>query len=223
MERIRIRHLAFGLVALAGLALLPMAAKDADAGAARPPAAENLQADLPHMKVLPALLPNSKENTNAIAQNNGTAASTIAMDIYTPGACWSRASQVFTNVPVGGTRVFIQALNLGLAPGFRGVGVLSSDQPFDAVLARDIENNSTFAKSYSIHNAYAAGGNVVTLPTSRTTWRAPLTRASLSRTQATRSPASWSPTRSMAAAGSPTTGRGGAAAAPVTPSPSAAR
>ncbi|MGH2608550.1 MAG: hypothetical protein ACRDHF_05620, partial [Tepidiformaceae bacterium] len=27
-----------------------------------------------------------------------------------------------------------------------------------------IENNSTFAKSYSLHNAYATGGNVVTLP-----------------------------------------------------------
>ncbi len=165
MERMRFRPFALGLMALAGLALLPVASRDAQAGAAPAPPGETLEAGLPHMKVLPALLPNSKENTNAVAQNNGSAPSTIAMDIYTPaGVLVQGASQVFTSVPVGATRVFIQALNTGLAPGFRGVGVISSDQPFDAILARDIENNSTFAKSYSLHNAYATGGSLVTLP-----------------------------------------------------------
>jgi hypothetical protein len=120
----RFRPFALGLVALAGLALLPIASKDAGADAVRPPADETLDAGLPHMKVLPALLPNSKENTNAIAQNSGSAPSTIAMDIYTPaGVLVPQASQVYTNVPVGGTRVFIQALNTGLTPGFRGVGL----------------------------------------------------------------------------------------------------
>lgn len=114
---------------------------------------------------MPALLPNSKENTSVIAQNNGTAAATIAMDIYTPaGVIVPSASRVETNVPPGGTRTFAQAINTGLTPGFRGVGVLSSDQPINALLVRDIEQNGTGRKAYSIHNAYGTGGNLVTLP-----------------------------------------------------------
>jgi hypothetical protein len=164
MERIRIRPLALGLVALAGLAALPMlATRDADAGAVRAPAAESLQPDMPHMQIMPAVLP-GKENTNVIAQNDGSAASTIAMDIYTAGGVLvPSASQVYTNVPVGGTRVFTQAINTGLAPGFRGVGVVSSDQPFNALLVRGVDNTDGRASS-SIHNAYATGGSKISLP-----------------------------------------------------------
>jgi hypothetical protein len=124
-----------------------------------------VRSDLPYRSVAPALLPNSKENTSVIAQNNGTAAATIAMDVYTPaGVPIPGASRVETNVPPGGTRTFAQALNTGLSPGFRGVGVLSSDQPINALLVRDIEGNGTGQKSYSVHNAYGTGANTVTLP-----------------------------------------------------------
>jgi hypothetical protein len=152
---------------LGALLLIPFAAVDAHDAKAKAGLGHELvvsRPDLSYMQVLPSILPNSKENTSAIAQNNGSAPATIAMDIYTPGGVLiPGASQVFTNVPVGGTRVFAQAINGGLVPGFRGVGVLSSDQPINALLVRDIESNIG-QKSYSIHNAYPTGGNVVTLP-----------------------------------------------------------
>jgi hypothetical protein len=86
------------------------------------------------------------------------------MDIYTPaGVLIPAASQVYTNVPPGGTRVFTQAINTGLAPGFRGVGVLSSDQPINALLVRGVDA-ANGAGSSSIHNAYGAGANKVSLP-----------------------------------------------------------
>lgn len=162
MERIRIRRLALGL-ALGALTLIPVAS--ASAGSAPANSQElTVGRGFDHVAVLPALLPNSKENTSSIAQNNGTSPATIVMDIYTPqGVQIPSATVVFTNVPPGGTRVFAQALNTGLTPGFRGVGVISSDQPINALLVRDIESSS-FAKSYSIHNAYPTGGTKVTLP-----------------------------------------------------------
>jgi hypothetical protein len=43
------------------------------------------------------------------------------------------------------------------------VGVLSSDQPINALLVRDIESTS-YVKSYSIHNSFPNGGNVISLP-----------------------------------------------------------
>lgn len=162
MERMRIRRLALATV-LGALTLIP--ATVASAGSV-PGDRQELTSGrgFDHVAVLPALLPNSKENTSSIAQNNGTAAATIVMDIYTPqGVQIPSATVVFPNVPPGGTRVFAQALNTGLTPGFRGVGVISSDQPINALLVRDIESN-TFAKSYSIHNAYPTGGNKITLP-----------------------------------------------------------
>ncbi len=162
MERTRIRRLALGLV-LGALTVIPVAS--ANAGST-PGNGQELAVGrgYDHVAVLPALLPNSKENTSSIAQNNGTANATIVMDIYTPqGVQIPSATVVFTNVPPGGTRVFAQALNTGLTPGFRGVGVISSDQPINALLVRDIESN-TYAKSYSIHNAYPTGGTTVTLP-----------------------------------------------------------
>ncbi len=162
MERIRIRRLALATV-LGALTLIPAAAANASSA---PGNRQDLETGrgFDHVAVLPSLLPNSKENTSSIAQNNGTAPATIVMDIYTPqGVQIPSATVVFTNVPAGGTRVFAQALNTGLTPGFRGVGVISSDQPINALLVRDIES-STYAKSYSIHNAYPTGGTKVTLP-----------------------------------------------------------
>jgi hypothetical protein len=157
MERIRFRPLVLALV-LATMALAPLAAVDVQAIVGRETATE-----LP-FQVNAALLPNSKENTSVIAQNNGSAASTIAMDVYTPGGVLiPTASKIFSNVPPGGTRVFPQAINDGLSPGFRGVGIISSDQPVNALLVRDIES-SAGVKSYSIHNSYATGGNTVSLP-----------------------------------------------------------
>ena len=162
MERIHIRRVVLATV-LGALTLIPFASASAGSNAG------NSQELVPgrgfdHVAVLPALLPNSKENTSSIAQNNGNAPATIVMDIYTPqGVQIPSATVVFANVPAGGTRVFAQALNTGLTPGFRGVGVTSSDQPINALLVRDIESN-TFAKSYSIHNAYPTGGTKVTLP-----------------------------------------------------------
>lgn len=163
MERVRFRPAALALV-LGALAVSVFVATDAGAkGGLRE--SPTTTAKLPYSQVFPALLPNSKENTSVIAQNNGSAAATIAMDIYTPqGVLVPSASRVETNVPPGGTRTFAQAINTGLTPGFRGVGVLSSDQPINALLVRDIEQAGTGRKSYSIHNAYPTGGNTVTLP-----------------------------------------------------------
>ncbi|MES4792698.1 MAG: hypothetical protein C4321_06645, partial [Chloroflexota bacterium] len=155
--------MALGLV-LGALTIIPAAGASAGSipGGER---AAMVGRGLDHVAVLPALLPNSKENTSTIAQNNGTAPATIVMDIYTPaGVLIPSATVAYSNVPAGGTRVFAQAINSGLTPGFRGVGVISSDQPINALLVRDITSNTNFAKSYSIHNAYATGGTKVTLP-----------------------------------------------------------
>ena len=162
MKRIRIRPLALA-VALGVVMLIPVAGVSATSGASTPQEIR-FGRGFSNVEVLPALFPNSKENTSAIAQNNGTAPATIVMDIYTPaGVLIPSASVPFVNVPVGGTRVFAQAINSGLTPGFRGVGVLSSDQPINALLVRDIESN-TGVKSYSIHNAYPTGGSKIALP-----------------------------------------------------------
>jgi hypothetical protein len=163
---IRLRNLALGAT-LAGLALGGAFGGHAFASSSSsgPVNTHVLHPDLPFRSVAPALLPNAKENTSVIAQNNGNANATIAMDIYTTeGVLIPAASRVETNVPPGGTRTFAQAINSGLFVGFRGVGVLSSDQPINALLVRDIEENGTGRKSYSVHNAYGTGGNVVTLP-----------------------------------------------------------
>ncbi|MBK7726258.1 MAG: hypothetical protein IPI33_13805 [Dehalococcoidia bacterium] len=71
MERIRIRRLALATV-LGALTLIPVAS--ASAGSIpgnRQELAPGRGFD--HVAVLPALLPNSKENTSSIAQNNGSA------------------------------------------------------------------------------------------------------------------------------------------------------
>jgi len=105
MERIHIRRVVLATV-LGALTLIPFASASAGSNAG------NSQELVPgrgfdHVAVLPALLPNSKENTSSIAQNNGNAPATIVMDIYTPqGVQIPSATVVFANVPAGGTRVF---------------------------------------------------------------------------------------------------------------------
>jgi hypothetical protein len=165
MKRIP-RRLAL-LAAILGLvAALPAVTAGAAENASNAPAfTRGPHADLPYQRVLPSLLPNSRENTTAIAQNAGGAAATIAMNIYTPGGIYvSSASVTYSGVPVGGSRTFQQASNTGLTAGFRGVGVISSDQPISAVLVREITSNADGRKSYSIHDAYPAGANTISLP-----------------------------------------------------------
>ncbi len=108
--------------------------------------------------------PTGNENTSIIVQNAGNADATIALDIYTPaGVLIPEASKVFTGVPVGGTRVFAQATNTGLLPGFRGSGTVSSDQKVNALTARDILS-SDGSKSYSIANAGDVGAQKLAIP-----------------------------------------------------------
>ena len=162
MKRIRIRPLALA-VALGVVMLIPVAGVSAKSGASTPQEIR-FGRGYANVEVLPALLPNSKENTNVVAQNDGNAPATIVLDIYTPGGVLIPSASVpFVNVPVGGTRVFPQAINSGLTPGFRGVGVVSSDQPINALLVRGIDAANGLASS-SIHNAYATGSTKVSLP-----------------------------------------------------------
>ncbi len=108
-------------------------------------------------------LPSGKENTTVIVQNAGTANATVAMDIYTPaGVLVPSASRAFPGVPPGGTRSFPQASNDGLAVGFRGVGVVSSDQKVNALTVRDILDGDL--KSYSIASAGATGAQKLAIP-----------------------------------------------------------
>lgn len=111
-------------------------------------------------------LPAGNENTSIIVQNVGTANATLASDYYLPdGTLIEGASLVETNVPPGGTRTFAQALNTNLGAGYRGVGVVSSDQPINALLVRDIlAGGSANNHSYSIVNAQATGGSKLALP-----------------------------------------------------------
>lgn len=111
-------------------------------------------------------LPDGKENTNVIVQNAGTSAADIVMDIYTPaGVPVPSASRPASGIAPGGTAQFPQATNNGLTAGFRGVGVLSANQPINALLVRDIlASRSTNAKSYSLANATSTGGHKLAAP-----------------------------------------------------------
>ncbi|HEY4669062.1 MAG TPA: hypothetical protein VIH05_04730, partial [Tepidiformaceae bacterium] len=113
--------------------------------------------------IQPAII-SGKENTSAIVQNRGASNAAIAMDVYTEGGLLvPAAGQVKTGVPVGGSRNFAQGSNAGLSTNFRGVGVISSDQPFNALLVRDIKD-SNGQKSYSIVSPNSAGSTKVALP-----------------------------------------------------------
>lgn len=143
---------------IAVLALLALAVGSADA-LVRPPHSSNLP-----YRINAALSPDSRENTSVIVQNNSSRPTTIVMDFYTPpGVMIPLASQIHTDVPGWSTRTFEQALNRGLLPGFRGVGVLSSDQPLNALLLREV-TGSEAGRSYSIHNADSGSGERVALP-----------------------------------------------------------
>ena len=158
LPRIRFRPRAL----LAALAVLLLAAAGSAAAVDGPSAPDGGARLLPH--VFPALLPDSVENTSVIAQNDGDAPSVMVMDFHTPGGVLiTAASQVFTDVPPGGSRTFAHALNGGLVPGFRGVGALSSDQPMNALLAREITGPDD-RRSWSLHTASARGGTRVVLP-----------------------------------------------------------
>ncbi len=118
----------------------------------------------PGARVNAALTSGSRENTSVIVQNNSGEPATIAMTFYTPaGAPISLAAESAADVPAWGARIFEQDLNRGLLPGFRGVGVLSSDQPLNALLLREIWSPDDL-RSYSIHNAHAGSGGYVVLP-----------------------------------------------------------
>ncbi|HEY4668492.1 MAG TPA: hypothetical protein VIH05_01805 [Tepidiformaceae bacterium] len=160
MAKTRVR-LAALVVAFATLVLVPTSVPDAAAGVQhRPGVAGGFASSL---GIQPAIV-SGKENTSAVVQNRSSATSMIAMDIYTTGGVLvSGAGILFTGVPPGGTRVFAQTANTGLATNFRGVGVVSSDQAFNALLVRDIKA-SNGQKSYSIVNAHGTGSSKISLP-----------------------------------------------------------
>ncbi len=106
----------------------------------------------------------SSETTSVIVQNNSGRTATIVMYFHTPGGVLiPLATQIHTDVAAWSTRTFDQSLNTGLLPGFRGVGVLSSDQPLNALLVREVTATSG-ERSYAIQNAYPRSGKRVALP-----------------------------------------------------------
>ncbi len=110
-------------------------------------------------------LPAGNENTSIIVQNVGASPADFVVDYYLPNGTMLNATDTQFAVPVGGTRVFAQAINTELGAGFRGVGVVSSDQPINALLVRDILSNAASNNhSYSIVNAQASGGAALALP-----------------------------------------------------------
>lgn len=111
-----------------------------------------------------ALGAGSSETTSVIVQNNSGRTATIVMNFHTPGGVLiPLATQIHTDVAAWSTRTFDQSLNTGLLPGFRGVGVLSSDQPLNALLVREVTATSG-DRSYAIQNAHPESGRRVTLP-----------------------------------------------------------
>ncbi|MGI8927367.1 MAG: hypothetical protein ACR2HN_12095 [Tepidiformaceae bacterium] len=107
-------------------------------------------------------MPSGAENTVINVQNVGTANALIAVEYYNPDGSLV-CSKTVTDVPPGSIRSFYQATEACLAPGFRGVGVVSSDQPIVALEERDILNSAD-DKSYSIANAAATGGYKLAVP-----------------------------------------------------------
>lgn len=154
-RRIRPRPLA---LLLGVVALLALAVGGASA-AERPPHG----LDLPY-QLNAALSPESRENTSLLVQNNSPRKTTIVMDFYTPaGVLIPAASEIHPDVPAWATRTFEQKGSKGLLPGFRGVGVLSSDRPLNALLLREVSGPGS-VRSYSIHNAHVASMTRVALP-----------------------------------------------------------
>ena len=149
------------VVLIATLVLLALAAGSVSAhsGLGEPALGTGLR-----FQVNAALSPESRENTSVMVQNNSPDFATVAMDYYTPaGQLIPAARQMFEEVPGWGTRTFEQAFHTGLLPGFRGVGVLSSDQPLNVLLLREVVGTGG-VRSYSIQNAPREGGTRVVLP-----------------------------------------------------------
>jgi len=157
-RRIRPHSLA---VLIGLLALLALAAASASASVG---ANESARGPRLPFQANASLSPDGKEHTAILVQNNSRQPATIVMDFYTPGGVLiALASEIHTDVPAWGTRTFSQALNQGLLPGFRGVGVLSSDRPLNALLLREAVGTEN-ARSYAVHNAYTDSGVRVALP-----------------------------------------------------------
>lgn len=114
-------------------------------------------------------LPDGRENTVVLVQNTGNSNATIVLDIYTrAGQSVPEATREISGVAPGGIANFEQATNTGVEEGFRGVGVLSSDQSINALLVRDIlvpqSERPTERKSYSLAQATNEGGHVLAAP-----------------------------------------------------------
>lgn len=109
-------------------------------------------------------LTSGKENTSILVQNVGGQNASFIADFYQPnGDLIPAATQVEDNVSPGSTRNFAQALNGGLPIGYRGLAVVSSDQPINTLLVRDILEIGNL-KSYSIAGAYGSGGHELAIP-----------------------------------------------------------
>ena len=147
------------LIGLLALLALAAGSTSAPVGASDSPRGPRLP-----YQVNPALSPETREHTSILVLNNSGKPAMIVMDFYTPGGVpIPLASEIHTDVPAWDTRTFSQALNTGLLPGFRGVGVLSSDQPLNALLVREAIGAGN-TRSYAVHNAYANSGTRVALP-----------------------------------------------------------
>ena len=146
------------------IGLLALLALAAGSGSAPVGASESARGPRLPFQVNASLSPESKEHTAILVQNNSRQPATIVMDFYTPGGVLiPLASEIHPEVPAWSTRTFSQALNQGLLPGFRGVGVLSSDRPLNALLMREAVGTGN-TRSYAVHNAYAESGVRVALP-----------------------------------------------------------
>ena len=157
-RRVRPHPLAV-LIGLLALLALAAGSTSASVGASESPRGPRLP-----FQVNASLSPESKEHTSILVQNNSRQAAIIVMDFYTPGGVLiPLASEIHPEVPAWSTRTFNQALNQGLLPGFRGVGVLSSDRPLNALLMREAVGTGN-TRSYAVHNAYADSGVRVALP-----------------------------------------------------------
>lgn len=106
------------------------------------------------------------ENTVVLVQNLGNSPADIALDVYTPGGLLVKpASRVSLGVAPGASTQFPQAVNNGIVAGFKGFGVLSSSQPINSLVVRDILRPAgTNAKSYSLVGASAEGGHTLAMP-----------------------------------------------------------
>ncbi len=151
-------HRTTTLIALIALLALAVGSASAMARSATPqPLTPLFQSDA-------TFSPESREITSVIVQNASSATATIGMEFSTPGGLPIEAArQVIEDVPGWNTRTFEQAFNTGLLPGFRGVGVVTSTQPINALLVREV-TSADGLRSYAIQNTSGQGATRMTLP-----------------------------------------------------------